>query len=885
MSDLTRILSDYLFRPEVFWPEDGYFHSRNRQKIGAARKKLKLKNDRDLETVVLPWLEKRARTGAASLFILSTGASGCHFFGSLLSSRADYQMIGEVYFPPDLLEQAEGLDVEERHILLDAVSALPTAKARRDADVIPVNIMHLRPDSPIQLLREELPGSRFVGLIRNPYDIAISRAFRKQAYRKATNPNRSDTEYAAMQARVVRRFFSMFGAEEWDRVVRYESLIEAPLQIANDMLDALGLPSGGLSLAQLEMDNHNRAARPDILPDIGDIFHDILSEKAALWDYAPSRDLPFQRGAEPGIWRPMQAELLRQANIRLARKKGRLKVLSSQSPFDPEALDFDALDAVTDGKTDTWKLYFWALGWLYLLPYLEEPGRDQAWIFGQLLDRTAAWCRDRDQAPDRFWDDHATAYRLATIIDLAQRLSDSEEIRSRADQLARIVPAHLEMLQSFMASDKWAGNNHGVFHAMSAINAALHSEHAASHAVPPAEMVERGLAHLDHVLRSIVDPGTGISREQSFQYHIWGLNLLKDVERFLAENDLAISFAIAACREKMLAFGAYMMVGKETVPAIGDTNYRNGYRIQNLRKLARPIDLGDVPPPSELGVGGRQGAFSGLVGPDQGFTVMRRHKAKAPGRDSLAVFTHFPRRQSHGHFDALSVWFTRRGVPALIESGGPYNYGVPERFHYFIAPVAHNCLLVDDHVYKGGAQLLRQARDKRGCVAHAATLDNHGIRHDRIVHLSDPDRIAIYDRIESIDRAEHDLRLLFHLPPETPVEMSPASDGASIALEEDTRLRIAESGDRLSVKLADGDPPGWVTRRQGNKEAAPVIVAQARCAALTVVTIMDSRGGGEADGTDDPLFAGDLDMETGGLFDVEETAEQLLDRVSALRHL
>ena len=125
MGTVSEILSTYLFDPGRFWPEDSYFHRRNRSKIAKARAGLELKRPEDVEALLLPGLAARAAAGARTLFVVSNGASGCHFFGSVLASSPRYRLIGEVYFPPELAAMAvECDDPAAAHVLMIAFTAL-----------------------------------------------------------------------------------------------------------------------------------------------------------------------------------------------------------------------------------------------------------------------------------------------------------------------------------------------------------------------------------------------------------------------------------------------------------------------------------------------------------------------------------------------------------------------------------------------------------------------------------------------------------------------------------------------------------------------------------------------------------------------------------------
>jgi len=104
-----------------------------------------------------------------------------------------------------------------------------------------VNIGHLRRDTPPELLRQLDPGGYFVLLLRNPFDIAISRAFRKPQYRQQVAPDLSDDEYLARQVSGTYSFLSFADTQRWDRILRYEELRSNAPAILGDLVREMGL--------------------------------------------------------------------------------------------------------------------------------------------------------------------------------------------------------------------------------------------------------------------------------------------------------------------------------------------------------------------------------------------------------------------------------------------------------------------------------------------------------------------------------------------------------------------------------------------------------------------------------------------------------------------
>jgi len=853
MTTILELLSTYIFEPEAFWEEDVYFHRRNREKINRSRAGLKLRSQQDVADLLLPRLRARAEAQAKSLFVISNGASGCHFFGSVLASSRLYHLIGEVYFPTEFAEAAAAAsDPMDAHMIMDSVSAIHLRNMKLlSKNTIPVNVMHLRPDSPLDEIREYLPNGKQAVLIRNPYDIAISRSFRKQDYREASNPSLDDTRYAKMQANGVRRFFATAANTQWDAVVRYENLRNNPLQVARDTLWTVGFPAWNLRYARASIDNHNTEPRPDVPTEIAQEFYTVLTDTATAWHYEPPADLRFGDLTGDRHWVPMQKELLTPQVYRHVRDTQTLLVVPSLDPFDPRA----SLEQIgPEERSETWQMYFWTFCWLHLMSELEEDGEALLldWL-GRALDLSAEYCLDPEAAPKRFWDDHATAYRAGTLLYFIHKYIDSDVVRSRYASFGSIFSEHARILAEFIDSPRWEGNNHGVFHALAYVNLYLNCEYVTAASERPQRGLDKGLKHLNKTLSAIIDPETGISREQCLHYHLWTISLLEEVDDFLRRTGVNIGFDVNELIEKMLAVGQLLMVGAESMPAIGDTAYRSGYKQSFIRNKTASYFGRELRTVQEMNLARTEGRFTTVFGADREFCAVRLD-ADTPERASLMMMTSWHERVSHGHYDALSVWYTRAGAPLLIDSGGPFNYGAPERFQYFIQPQAHNVVMIDRKAYQGTAAVIKHAGDDSGQLVHAHIPDNFGMSHHRITLLLDSEELLILDRLTATDGASHEIDALFHFPPGAEV-MAEVTDGVHrITIDQaddetgeyvhhNRMFMASQAATEMTLSLTKGAEnaafPGWVTTGQGKMLDAPVLIAHSQGQTLGFASVVE----------------------------------------------
>lgn len=297
--NLNSIVLDYLYNSDRYWPEaDAWLHKRSREKITSAKAFYKGAKE-DIVNAIIANLKKRYARKTPSLYIVSNGASGCHFIGNMIGNCDRYQCIQEVYYPEKLLNEITECKTEfEKFFLAELVNYICLGSLNeRSIDLIPINILHLRSDCNTHLLKECLPWARFVLLVRNPYDISVSRTFRKNDYRQVVAPGMGDLDYLSTQCNYVSKFYEELPNHYFDFITRYENFVSDPVGHMNDMLMSLKLPSdiGQLKTASAlycnenkienKSINLNRKPQTIISGKEADIMVSRLSSIASDWGY------------------------------------------------------------------------------------------------------------------------------------------------------------------------------------------------------------------------------------------------------------------------------------------------------------------------------------------------------------------------------------------------------------------------------------------------------------------------------------------------------------------------------------------------------------------------------------------------------------------------
>ena len=117
----------------------------------------------------------------------------------------------------------------------------------------------------------------------------------------------------------------------------------------------------------------------------------------------------------------------------------------------------------------------------------------------------------------------------------------------------------------------------------------------------------------------------------------------------------------------------------------------------------------------------------------------------------------------------MNVLLTAYGHSLLIDSGGPYAYGNPER-HGFVGALAHNVVVADDgSVDPGPVSDLVETDTATHSVVAGSYMVTKGVRDRRTVVLAKPELVLVVDQLQATDNELHRYRLLYHLPPDATV--------------------------------------------------------------------------------------------------------------------
>ena len=224
-----------------------------------------------------------------NIHLMSCGSSGCHFFCDLLNDIGGFLTMEEIYYSPIFISHIKNNLKIHSDKLIDMIN-LFHAYSLPVGNEVTLNIAHYRKDADIDTLRSITKNSKFIFLIRNPFDIVISRTFRKDDYKNAVDRDCSRTDYLKKQTNYVKNFYLRIFNEKFDKYIRYEALKENPYQVMLDLLKELNLQIDIKELQSSCQRNHYHNLRKFPNASVSTNFN---SEVKSYHDYMSKQEIEY----------------------------------------------------------------------------------------------------------------------------------------------------------------------------------------------------------------------------------------------------------------------------------------------------------------------------------------------------------------------------------------------------------------------------------------------------------------------------------------------------------------------------------------------------------------------------------------------------------------
>lgn len=231
MQDL-QVLRDYLTDPSRYWPEGAGQATR----LEARLQELETVLNADRVGVVDELVAAgrfRSRFAARSIYIDSLGHSGSRWLVAMLAELVDVLPAGEVYFPQDVFEELIRPSKRERRAIVQGIYAAHAW--RPDLGLLTAHSVNTCHTTSVYRYARHDGDALKILLTRNPADLVLARALRREGGETAANPA-ADVEAAITKAV---DFFEYLKLEEFDLVFRYEDLAAEPAAVLRAIADAL----------------------------------------------------------------------------------------------------------------------------------------------------------------------------------------------------------------------------------------------------------------------------------------------------------------------------------------------------------------------------------------------------------------------------------------------------------------------------------------------------------------------------------------------------------------------------------------------------------------------------------------------------------------------
>lgn len=434
------------------------------------------------------------------------------------------------------------------------------------------------------------------------------------------------------------------------------------------------------------------------------------------------------------------------------------------------------------------QLYFFGLVWI---GFCNFEKKDEVRVIKKIMFSLFDYAKNKPNLHknEMIWDDHALSERACVLLYLKDRFED--------DKLLEVIDQHLHILtlnlDVIIASDKWKGNNHRIFHLCAKLCLELVYKNDSSAASFYMEKIEIFFLEL-------IDVEIGIAVEQAVAYYNFDIILLKLVSSFVINRDLSFKnpkLNINDIERKKNNHISALSFPNGELPASGDTPLGLKIKPKILDEEDRKFFWKGLE---------RQGHYRGASKNNNFHYHVLNHNAES----------------AHGHHSPLHLDLWAKGLgTVLVDSGGPYKYGNKLRYEWFRASEAHNTITFFDTK----SDLQRVIIYNKNDYLEGVLLSGTEYFYRKIVTSNQ------YLEITDTVVANGSWVINFHFSPEVEVKME---DNNSFTVSKDniTGLFNVLLDDGLELEFSDG----YVTTAGGLKNLTPRIILKGNKGVYEVVT-------------------------------------------------
>ncbi len=433
----------------------------------------------------------------------------------------------------------------------------------------------------------------------------------------------------------------------------------------------------------------------------------------------------------------------------------------------------------------TWGLYFNSLNWLYAIFW----GYDNNFENNEFMENIVVdYCNylDNGEVNEMAWFDHTTSDRLCFLSALIAHPIYVDFANTNKLLIEEIIFKHVTKIREFYDSKFWYNSNHGVFHALAILNICQFEPFSKS----DYGLKKFGEKYLQISLKGIISIDDAFTLEQSMYYHQLAIGLLETIPDEMLEI-ASLETDVKKLIERMIESNYWITYDERVMVPLGDTAFGASVPLDYMPRH-KPKDKFKT------------------------FPICGVSIYKYENKNNLCdhvTFLHQDHRAPHGHFDALSVTICHDNIPFLIDSGGPFKYGDPLRFSYFMSNRAHNNLILNNCVHQSFARdIVFSSPHEMLQTISASHTGYDPIKLTREVFILDNHGVLIIDKLnEVIDL--NSLQSIWHFAPNC--ELNLIANKFVITNKGKEISFSCSTIDELTHEIlqgVDGDnPQGWIT--------------------------------------------------------------------------
>ncbi len=251
------LIRDYLRSASKYWPDS---NPRQVDKLDVKLSQLETRFNLSRNEIIdriSAFAESRHAAGGQTLFLVNAGSSGSHWIEAMLAEFNGIASLGEVYFSPKLRRHAKQLGPSGAGLFIHGVHlAHGNDLTDRAHSLLHINSAHI---TNLSFYRNSLPDTKCILLCRDPYDIVVSRAFRKDEYRQYIADDMDDDAYLDRNITYVKNFYRRNLKNDFDAVIHYEDFLDHPRKALRSLLQVMNVV-GTDEQIDLAVGRHDRAA-------------------------------------------------------------------------------------------------------------------------------------------------------------------------------------------------------------------------------------------------------------------------------------------------------------------------------------------------------------------------------------------------------------------------------------------------------------------------------------------------------------------------------------------------------------------------------------------------------------------------------------------------